>query len=338
MTERDQQRGSLKIALGVGLVMALALFFYLSGTSLASFRDDTQYRFDPRRVDLGRSHPEWLREAPLKVAFFASYLQVAGPTFSLLDEEAVAAFEKRLKTSPWIEAVQAVPVLPHSMNLDLTLRRPAAATVDRRGRLWLLAEDGMPLPLVRGAEVSRLERALAPLRLSGGPLALPDGEPTWDPSIRPLGFPLLFGGIPLDVRVPAGETGRSLPAAGAQIAGLVRNRVLPRLRHRWSQLPAFLGVDISNGGYRLLGARAEYRLVFLDALGRPVYLSWGHSPTTAYVEIPWQDKARNFGRLLEAWPGLRGIRWGDLRWSQSWQKQVAPRDGRVDEGGRVGGR
>jgi len=325
LTQSDKQRGWLRFGLGTGIVLMLALFFYLSQTSLASVRENPDYQFDPSRVDLGPSHPDWLATSSLKRAFFSSYLRAAGPAFSLLDEEAIAAFEVRLKTSPGIERVVARPRLPHSMDLDLTLRRPTAATVDQGGRLWLLAEDGMPLPLRRDAEVLELEQDLAPLRLAHGALELPGAEREWSRDLCPFGLPLLFGGLALDVQVPARESGRRHPAEGAQIAALVQNQVLPLLRQRWPDLPPFLGVDISNGGLRLLMAQAEYRLVFLDPLGRPVYLSWGHSPTTPYAEILWQDKARNLKRLLEAWPGLKGIRWADLRWSQSWQGHLESR-------------
>ena len=333
MTGSDRQRGWLRLGVGTAIVALLAFFFYLSQTSLASVRDNPDYRFDPRRVDLGKSHPDWLVTPSLKRAFFASYLHVCGPPFSLLDEEAIAAFESRLRTSPWIEKVVATPRLPHGMGLALTLRRPAAATVDPHGRLWLLAGDGMPLPLKPDEPVREWEHRLAPLRLVRGPLALPGEERVWSPDQRPFGLPLLFGGLALDVRVPARESGRRHSAEGAQIAALVRKRVLPELRRRWPDLPPFLGVDISNAGLRLLMAQAEYRLILLDPQGRPVYLSWGHSPTTPYAEIPWQDKTRNLVRLLEAWPRLEGIRWADLRWSQSWQGHVESRsEGRQERG------
>lgn len=327
--QRGGRRAGLGIGLGVGMVLVTALFVYIARSSMASVSGLPEYRFDPRRVDVGRSYPDWLVEPALKRAFFAAYLRAAGPAFSLLDDDAIADFETRLASCAWIERVQARPRLPHSMDLELILRRPAAAYVDQRGRLWALAEDGKPLPLEPGKGVRALEQQLGPLRLAQGPLALPGDERHWDAGMRPFGLPLLFG--------DAGRDGGHA-SGGARIAALVRNRLLPTLRQRVTDLPPFLGVDISNGDLLLVADRAEYRLIFLDPLGRPVYLDWGHAPGSRYEVLPWQGKERLFRRLLEVWPHLKGIRRADLRFPNSWREQVSLRAGGNGESSEPEGR
>ncbi|MEZ5988212.1 MAG: hypothetical protein R3F30_03660 [Planctomycetota bacterium] len=328
------RRSGYGLFMGLALVGLAGLGFVVTRDSWAWVSAHPEYRFDPRRIDLGARRPAWMQREALAEAFFAAYLRAAGPPFSLHDDVALAGYERSVGASPWVHAVGLRRELPRTVRLELDLRQPVLAVLDTAGHLWLLAADGTPLPLERGQPgLAELEQELAARRRPDGGLALPDPAEVCTARPEPFGLPLVLGGPALDPRGGLGDEapGRRHAADAARIAALFEGEVRPYLTAAGVEVPPLLGVDASNCGYRRFLGRAEYRLVLLDPEGHPVYLDWGHAPGSPYPVLPWQDKARNLRRLLGGWPGLRGLDGGDLRFSRSWREQARLRD---PEGGQ----
>ncbi|MFQ5503768.1 MAG: hypothetical protein ACE5F1_03105 [Planctomycetota bacterium] len=303
------------------LVVGSLCLLMLVQWSRSRAHDLQDYRFDPKRVDLGELCPGWFA-APMARAFFRAYEEQAGLPFSLLDDAAVDGFAGRVRALAWVRSLELVRQLPNRMTLDLELERPAAVAPPLRGRLDLVSASGVLLPLDPQRPLEKVLDHGFGLPAPGSPIG------AWP---APFGLPLLLG-------VPEHDAARrgACLAAGASVAARVQDGCWPRaramLRERGKDpwMPRLLGVDVSNTRMQLIRRpdSAEIRLVVASRDQHVVYLDWGHSPGGRFVEIPGGTKARVLILLLEKHPGLEDVAAADLRFSNRWQDRIVPLAGR----------
>jgi hypothetical protein len=293
---------------------AVALAVWSGGAGRRWGRALSTYLFDPARLELGDARPPWLRPA-MAHALLGSYLEAAGPPFSLHDREALAAYADRLRALPWVKAVEARPLYPDRVDLRLELRRPQAATIDAGGKLCLYAADGCRLDVAPAVEALAPEAELLlragsdlPLRIAGD-------------FAFPYGLPLLLGAS------RDAAAGTDACSEGAMIVAEAQSEfwlAVARLsRPSDGEPPLFLGVDLSQAGR---AGGPEFSLVVRAADGGVVRLAWGHSPRTRYKRIPSADKAAVFVLLRREHPGLSGVAAADLRFRRRWRDRVVLRE------------
>ncbi len=199
---------------------------------------------------------------------------------------------------------RAERILPSQVRITLEIPRPVAFYRDSRERPHLLDGWGRVLPFA----------------LSG-----------------------VRGSLPELTGLPAGRKERKEAfRAGAAVAWQVEHSFLPALG---APLPGRAGfflaaVDLSNLGYRLLadGERAEIRLVLKCPDGHLVTLEWDRSPFSPYGNIPLAQKIEVARKILERFPGFKGVMGADLRWEHRWDQWLtlaSPGEkGRLEQAGR----
>jgi hypothetical protein len=320
----------------------LSFGIWLGRSALREARADDRFRFDPRCVDIDSQLPVWFDRAQAR-SFFEQYLGLAGEPFSLIEDEAFAAWLERVRDLPWVLGLHAERRLPDQVQLAFDLRRPRIYAQGPGRWISWVAEDGMLLPLLAShVQSGERERALwDELESGGAPFAVPAAG-SEIPAPSPGTLPLLLG----IGEVLPGEEGVLRRSGVARIARTWAEELEPALRAKsresaWA--PQLYGVDASNAAWQISRAKARHRLVLRSQDGRAVLAAWGHEPGARYEQIPSAEKLAVLLQILRSYPGLVGLHSLDLRFPQTWEQRLvldpvlaAQRESEAGPGGSLG--
>lgn len=235
-----------------------------------------------------RTAPQWAR-GPWLRAIFADLEPLLSGSVPIMDEEAARGLRARLGRSPWVAAAHVRRRFPDRFEVELELRRPVLR-VDAQG------PDGHRRP----ACLVDAHGVCLPWTPAGAMLAAATTEAEAVSSLSP-------GALAPDPRV----------RAAAAVAAEWRADLAPLV----PGAPDLVEVDAANLGYRYLadGRWSEVRVGLRRADGGVAWFDYGHPPGSAYARVAVEDKALVLRRVLAAFPGLAGLRGGDLRFVNRWR-------------------
>ncbi len=211
-------------------------------------------------------------------------------TFSVYDDLAARRIAGTYARLPWVREVRGVEIVfPAGVRFDLEVRRPLA-TLEHRGRAYLLDEEGL----------------LLPRRCYEDPAEAPglDGRPRAVLVKAPLGARRLLEGSRLD---------DACIRHGLEVAKILRE-VGPELR---SCLSPVVRIDVENVGGAMDPRRAEIVLV----TARDTVIEWGRSPLTDNLDIDVAEKLAKLRKLADRDPTLASfalvrLQFDDLDWRE----------------------
>lgn len=299
------------------------------GGQTAPVRDDAL--LDVRRVGVV-DRPGWL-VGPFAAEFLKDVhrrVEEVG-IVDRRDRAAVEAFCAQLEGSCWVRSADVVRASSWGddagrFRVQFELRRPclALAVLDEADPESETDENGArtdregPATSTVFAFVDRDGVVLPrPETLAPNEIDLPR-------VLLPRGFERLPGAaVPFGERFPDARVLSAAEVAVEWREAFVRP-VRRALRERADRvLPRLVEIDASNLGLELLPEPWSEILVGLEREdGGIAWFSYGRAPHDPRERVPVETKRLVLSRVLRAYPGLRGVRRGDLRMENTWRDWI----------------
>lgn len=188
---------------------------------------------------------------------------------SVFDENIIQKIRAHYESSPWVKRVELIERrLPNDLKIKLELRKPSVAVAGAKGQYYLVSQDAVRLP----GDYENLPALPYQMPIISGVRANPPvaGEIWNDPGLN--------AALQVMTHLEENKLVESLPVAS---------------------------IDVTNIGGRKDPRASE---IILVTTGR-VRIEWGRAPDTdKFGELPVAGKIKNLKTILEACPGLRGIR------------------------------
>ncbi len=258
---------------------------------------------DPARgphVELDRvgflAVPDWLDRSLLRSVATELSTVLTGEV-ALHDEAALRELRNRLTALPWVADASFQHSYPRGLRAEIVLRRPRLA-----------------VRIVRpGPDPENVATT-----------ALVDDAGVWLPPVQTL-TPLPYVSLPtLDTPITFGAACTDpFVRAALGVALEWTQHVAPLLR----AAPTLVAVDPANLGRRYIAdpARAQISVGLATADGTTAWFDYDHPVDAADPRVEPTVRANIVEQILGEYPGLRGLRGGDLRFVNTWRKYLLPR-------------
>jgi hypothetical protein len=198
---------------------------------------------------------------------------------AILDEAAAVELSRRLRAVPWVRDVALERLFPDRFRIGVELRRPVLVVRAAAGADAVCAVDGTGICL---------------------PVADVD--------------------LPATTSSAAVELGRAHPDPAVVAAAAVAVEWAEEIAPHVPGAPDLVEVDATNLGYRFLADRRFSEVVVgLRGADGVASLAYGHAPGSAAPRVPLEVKRTVLRGMLAEFPGLSGLRGGDLRFRNRWR-------------------
>lgn len=241
------------------------------------------------RVDIERA-PSWIDQSTFLALAEELETRLRGQV-GMRDEDRVERFRAFVAESPWLREVTLEPEYPDRFRVSVALRRPEARLIYSSGPAWLVDSEGVLIPAPRPGLFDRIE--LPVIEMPGTSISE-------------------AGAVSQDPRV----------LAAVSVAREWREDVAPE----FPRGPKLVAVDPRNLGWQFIQdlTQSEILVGLRAADGQTVWFQSGRAARDG-GRLDGTVRAQVLRKILQRYPGLRGLASGDLRLRNTWAEAISLR-------------